>query len=433
MTVRGLLILALAAWCFSAAGCVTVLPPVPAAIVPQRAEISAIPSPLSVESAVAVALQNDPLLRATRRRVSVAYWRKVQRSLPPNPTLAASADPTEWVVKLTAELTSTFDIGGRRQHLVDAAQSREEQAAIQVVARGMDVMKEVRLAFAEISSTTVRENLTQQKMTLIADLHDRARRQQQAGELSDVALLAIEEKLQRTKADIADVTIERRRAEARLNRLLGRSPEAPISIVAFDGTDFLLVTHDSGDYLKLGLSRRPELLLLAARIREHQPLLALAEVSWIPRIEAGPLITKPGENEVITGGGAVSITLPIFDHGQARRAIQTSTIQSLEEELLAAEAQVILDVHLAVQDFRHARSRAQLRRELAKIAEQRHGIAQKAVILGVGSEATVLEQGIDHIDAMVLMAEAQRDIWIAEATLLAAVGDCDDTLWGEVR
>ena len=92
------------------AGCVAPPPVSPQSTVEPRGAPLSDDAPLTVDVAVRHALANDPAVRAARHGVSAAYWQKVQASLPANPRSIASADPTEWVVKLSALLADLVDL-----------------------------------------------------------------------------------------------------------------------------------------------------------------------------------------------------------------------------------------------------------------------------------------------------------------------------------
>jgi outer membrane protein, heavy metal efflux system len=410
-------------------GCASVPPASPEATVPPREVVTLPQGPLTAEQAVALALTHDAELRAARHRIAAARWQTVQASLPDNLYLGGTVDPGEWVLRLGARIIDLLDLGGGRRAAVRAAYSREEQAVLAVLQRQRDLVRRVRLDYAEAALGVEISRLWRDQIGLIEDLLAIARQQQALGELTTVAVLQLERRLLETRMAATDHELAWRQARARLNRRLGLAPLDAVELVPpatpqgwTPGYDAALVTTrlDSAT-VDLGLLRRPELLLVLARAREQQAQLGIARVAWLEG-EAGPYL-KRGDGPLFGGFHAV-LAVPIFDRGQARRATAGSLLAALEEEFLAVQADLVLEVHAAWWVWQHRTRR--LAEELAALRAQTvatHALLAEAHALGAASRLQVHEARLAILDADLLLAGARLDALRAQAELAAALGD----------
>jgi outer membrane protein, heavy metal efflux system len=424
-------VLLAAAGACAIAGCVTAPPmtqqeaahPPPAAPLDAR-------TPLTVDDAVRHALAADPQLRAMRHRVSAAYWRKVQASLPANPQLVASADPTEWAVRLSAHIADLADLGGRRAARVAAGQSLEEQAALEAALRQIEVTRQVRSDFAETWTRQRVMRLWRQRV----DLHDQivavARRQRELGQLSRLDLLRIERQGWQARMSLREEELSHRQAEARLNRWLNLPLSTHLTLAMPDSVSAHLPAHLLEDApIDLGLLRRPELAILAAQARQRQAMLTVARLQWMEGIEAGPYLKHEGGSTFV--GGEIAITVPLFDRGQAQRGRHESELAALEQHMLATQAALLLQVHEAVLRLRHTRqSRTVDLPEIHRQAVAEHDLLRQTQELGQASDIDVRMARLAVLDAQGAVELARLAEWHAHAELAAALGDDGETLQG---
>lgn len=405
-------------------GCVAVQEVSTAATLPDRVADETITGALTSEVAVRIALRNDPMLRASRWRVSESYWRKVQASLPPNPTLAASADPTQWIAKLSVAIIALADVGGSRQRLVDAAQSREEQAAIDVAQREIAIVRDVRALHAEFGAERRIGDLLAQKHAALTQVEEMVRQQREAGAASDIDMAQAAAAAREAGLDQRESVARLAALEARFNRAVGRPLTAPVLLD--DTAEQLLPEALVGDAAlsNLGLARRPEIAVVLVRLAEHRALLRYSDVAWIPGVSGGPTIGRPGRDEDVVGGGEVVLTLPVFDHGQALRGAERAILESLEEELLDAQAGVILDVHLAVLEQSRARERAvNGLPALSDSAQRLESVLEQARQEGGASVPDVAAAQAKTTELEIRLERARLEHRKAIIALAAALGD----------
>ncbi len=408
-------------------GCVSVPAASPSTYVANRITEDDMSLPFTAARAVQIALRNDPVLRASRWRVSEAYWRKVQTSLPLNPSLTVSADPTQWVARLSVALVSLADAGGARQQLVDAAHSREEQAAVEVARREIEIVQEVRILFAEITAERRIGELLSRKREALGIAAELVRQRREAGAASELDLARAIASERETGLDQQESVARLATIEARFNRALGRRLTAPITLDE-SGEDLLTMpATQGGTATSLALARRPEIAIVLARAAEHQALMRYAEVAWVPGVQGGLSIGRPGRDEDVVAGAQVAITIPVFDYGQALRKSERASLESLQEDLIAAEAGVILDIHLAAMELSRLTERAKKGiPELLKAAQRSLEIMEGALQEGGASVLDVSAAHVRVLDLEVRLERAMLEHRKAEIALAAAMGDRAD-------
>lgn len=411
------------------AGCASVPPPHVAGEVAPRAEAFVPQGPVTLEAALAVAHDHDPELRARRHRVAGTYWQTVQASLLDNPQIGGSLDPLEWVARLTFKIGDLLDVGGHRRAAVRAARSREETAALAVMQRELDLARAVRTELAVAWAADAAAPILQARLAVLDDLVAIAAARREVGELAAVDVLRMQRRRLEAQMAAADAAVQRQEARARLNRRLGRAPSAPLDVAEPDGEVVdpggrpaaETTTPVDAATIDLGLVQRPELLILAARAREQQAALGVARISWLAG-EGGVYLKQADGPEVV--GVMASVAVPLFDRGQAQRGAHTSELAALAEEMLAAQADVLLEVHVAW--WRHERARRRWTEDAVALRNQawsEHALLQESQAFGAASGAEVLLAWLGVLEADLALIEARRDELVAQAELAAALGD----------
>lgn len=408
-----------------AAGCVAVRPMPDIAEVPPVYESVDLPPVLHCEDAVRIALQNAPSVRAARERVAVRYWDKYRESIPPNPSLAASVIPSEWAIDLALAVDALLDLGGRRAQRVQAGQANEDAQVAAVLREEIRVAEAVRETFGDVLYLRRVSALLVLKRDALRDALQLAQGRLHAGDLAEISLLQLERQLSAMESALRDVDAEATLREAELKTSLRFPADVHLELVdSFRDLEFDGLVSGS-DAVRLGVVRRPEIEIVLARIAEHNALLELAEVSWIPQIEGGPLIAKPGRDEDVTAGLKIaSLTLPIFDWGQGLSEREEAELRALREELTLAHAMIVLDVHSAMIEWDRAAQR--VRDEVpvrVRSAAREFEVSQRAFALGAMTPDDVVRARIDELDTQVELEQAHRSVWLAMARLKAAVGD----------
>lgn len=408
----------------SSTGCVSVQGVPAAANLPERIELVELGEPLTLTRAVEVALANDPRLRAARWQVSGEYWRKVQASRLPNPSLYGTLSPSEWFARLSLALSDLADVGGRRQAKVDASQSREDQAVLEALRREIELTRDVRTVFVELTGAADIEGMLREKedattrgLSLVEDQHEEGA----ASERDSLAAATATR-----EATLARKDAEARRAalEAELNRFLGRPPDAPLLLDKEADAGLSPLRAPQGNEALAALSNRPEIALVLAKQSEHRARLRYVRALVVPSVSGGPLLTKPDEDADPELGGALEITIPLLDAGGAQRGEEAAILGSLAEELIDAEAAAVLEIHLAAMALARAEERVRVDYPaLLAPLERTLVISRGAYDEGASSALDVTAAEAGALDMRVNVRRAEVERLKAEIQLAAALGE----------
>jgi cobalt-zinc-cadmium efflux system outer membrane protein len=381
---------------------------------------------LTASTAVQVALLRNQNLQATYEELSVTRADLVQAGLLANPSVGgavvfpvAGAAQTGGTVSIVQDFVSIFTLAARKR----VAGAALEAAKYRVAHAALELMYDVQAAFFALQAAQQIGAMRRAVLEAGDAALDLARRQHDAGNISDLDAASQEALYEQLKADAARSDMETVAARAKLTSLLGlwgpdagfrvgtRLPDLPGDAITFEHLEALAV--------------RRRLDLLAAREEAQAIANSLAQAKnfrWLGGAAAGASYERAPEGFSVAGPSA-SITLPIFDQGQA-------TIARLEGELYAALAR---SAALAVE------IRAQVRAAEARVVATRR-LAERYTSVVVPLRRRIVLLAQEHYNAMLLGSyqlvqakqselggfreaiEALRDYWIARAELERAAG-----------
>src|SRR5580693_2000981 len=225
--------------------------------------------PLTVESAVQIALFNNRSLQATFEEIGLSTADLIEAATIPNPKIDLSVrfpnqPPSGTYVDYSAALDFLRIIMIPLKKRV--AQDQLEAAALHVADEVLELISQVKVAFYSLQAS---QQLLK-RFQLIVDTNaaalDLAQRQHEAGNTTDLALLQQQASYSRSRLDIAATEAKIRQDHEKLNRLLGlwgadtdwqvtgELPEVPSSEVSMKSLERLAISQRldlQADYLLL--------------------------------------------------------------------------------------------------------------------------------------------------------------------------------------
>lgn len=398
---------------------------------PEQAEIAnhrvgaLLRQPLSADRAVQIALLNNRELQASYNALRLSEAAMIQASLPPNPTLSleriAGAGALEIEGRIAGSLLQLATLPVR----ADIAADRFRQAQFQAASDTLRIASEARRAFYRtVAARALAAALAQARETgqTAAEL---AKRLGETGAMNKLD----QARNQTFHAEVvAQLGIARRRAASereRLVRALGlwgndldfklpaRLPPLPMRArsLAHIETDAVRRRVDLQMLrIEAGLLAKSYGLTNATR------LVSLLDVAGIAR--------KQRENGEVTRerGFEVEVQIPLFDFGEVRvRQAEENYLQAVNR-LTAKAVNVRSEAREAYQAYRASYDIARhYRREvlpLRKIISDETLLRYNAMQIDVFALLTEARQRITATSAAI---EAERDFWLAETNLGAAV------------
>lgn len=383
-------------------------------------------APLTVESAVAIALVNNPTLQATFEQVGISQAEVAQASVIENPELSGFVRfPSEGSGRNTevSLLLNVFDLF--------VQPIRKQVAAAELERTKLRVAHDVLVLAAEVKEAYFTLQARQQlaaRLGLIRELTataaEFAARQHEAGTINDLELESRTVIDRESRVDVALAQAEARADRERLNRLLGlwgprtgwtldgELPAIPETEMPLAGLERHAIAHRQD--------------VRAARWGVEQVGRALALRRKTRFFPVGLHAGVNSEKEITGGrvtGPELALQLPIFDTGKASIARLTAEHRRAQRQLEA----LAID---ARSEVREQRDRMLAARDLALYYE-RELLPQRARILDLtlrqynamfkGAYDLLLAKQAE-VEAEKARLAAWRDYWIARARLERALG-----------
>lgn len=299
-------------------------------------------APLSVDQVVALALANNPDLKAVRLRRGVAAGQAQQAGILPNPSLTASFLPlisgtgtaSAWSFGLSQDIKSLITYAPRKR----AANDSRDQVAADVVWQAWQVAGRARQLATDLILTDRTRPTYAAAYQLLTERNARLEKALAAGNLTLTGIAPDRVALQSARAALDAVDQKRLGLQHQLNALLGLAPDAPLALAA----EPALPAFDPAA-IRAGLpglaDRRPDLLALRLGYAAADETVRVQILSQFPNLVLGAGVNSDNAH-VVNGGPNISLGLPIFDRNQAGVAIANATRAQLHAEYAARLAAV---------------------------------------------------------------------------------------------
>ena len=381
---------------------------------------------LTPESAVEVALLNNPGLQATFADLGIAQADLVQAGLLRNPTFGASfrfpnraGANVDNDFSITKDLLDFFVLPLRKR----VAAQQFEQAKLRVGEAALRLAGEAREAYFTLAAA---EQMAEMWGTILETQRAAADFSSKLREAGNVRALDLEMEIdsyETTRVNFARAQTEAVLARERFARLLGvwgaqlnfktaQLPELPPGEVPLEHLE------------TTAMERRLD--VLAAR-HEVEGLSYAASLQgstrFFPAVQVGASTEKESPEGVRVTGPSISLELPIFDQGQARIARAEALVRQSEARL--AERAVN-----ARSEVRSSRDRLLAERALVEhyrtvVIPRREKIVQLSLLqynaMQIGLNL-VLQAKQSEVNGYRAYIEAVRDYWIAKSQLELAIG-----------
>ena len=399
--------------------------------------------PLTVEEAVAIALQRLPALRIEFDRMSAAKGRAEQARAGLVPQLGLTYGASNQDVLKGAQISSgggsgtglrsngavtvtqlLFDFGRTRS--LARQQSALAQAAIETYSQAqLDAAQGVRQAFYSLQRSTQLEAVSESNLETRNSQLALASARLESGLGAPADLL-------RAKNSVGEATIALTNARgatvaARIGLALslGVDPRTPITLAQSEEG---MTEGDVNALVARALEQRPEIRQANANIRASQHGLDAAHQTSLPTINFTANVSARGGNDPLTNQNSsvgINFSWAIGDGGlaqgrahEARASLDESkeTLRQLLYRIAGEVVQATIDMQAAEQRLQTSRAEVENAKELVRISEGRY----KG---GIGTFLEVTDAQDAYFSALRNVATAQADVQLALASLRRAVGE----------
>lgn len=385
-----------------------------------RARVQSLLSrPLGVEEAVEIALLRNAELQAALSSLGIARADLIGAGLLANPELQSEVGfaeghaPTDYKFQATESLSGLILLPLERR----AATAAFEAEKLEAAATALDLIFETKRTFYDYQAAEQTVELMRTVVDASSLAYEFARRLRDAGNLTDLELTQEQAFFEEARLQLADADLRALNLHEKLNALLGLSGNR----TNWRATARLPEPPEQEIELKLLEKRAVEQSLDLRALEKRYALFAwranLARAGGlIPDVRAG--VRAEREEGVWEIGPAVSLSLPLFDQGQAGVERARAQMRRVRASVRATAVRLRAAVRAATNRLITARRRvAHYRRILLPLREQIVGESQKqyyAMELGVFQ---LIDAKRTQVDTGRRYVEALRDYWLARAAL----------------
>lgn len=309
------------------------------------------PKSLRLEDALQLALEASPSVKGAEAEYGAAVGERRQASAFLNPTISFDAENIGGTgayngtdnAELTAGLSQTVEIGGKRFARIKAADHGQVIANYGQMAVGLDLIRDVKTAFANAAAVQEQAVIANNQAKLARDVYQTVNKRVNAAAAPIV---------QRNKAKIllanADLVAERAKGQK----------QASLKMLGAFWNDRQLVSIDTSDFYKI---EKPELsedvqnLLRetvdykqkSANAEQARSLLDLEKANAVPNptFGVGARDFRTTNDQALVA--SVSIPLPVFNmnRGNIEKARQLAVKADTDRDKLLLDNQVNLAEH----------------------------------------------------------------------------------------
>ena len=374
---------------------------------------------LSVRDAIAIALWNNADLQVDLASLDVSRADLTEAALFKNPSLSTlfPVGPKPFELLLAWPIEELW----QRKQRIKAAQVNLEAVSIGLVQNGLNVIRDVRLAYTGIWLAEARSRILLESADLRSRIAAFAQKRRDAGDGTGLEVSLAQADAQSSaelaRITVADVAI----ARDQLRYLLGMRGTAPaIGISATQPASPALPELSS--LLELAASNRPDL-----RAAEVSVQAAAEKAKWersqVLAMLAPTLSVKEVGADGLRAGPGLNIEIPFFSRNQGKISRADAEVVRTAKRYAALRARVEHEVADAYnRGLRAQASLTQIRQQVRPPAEQSIQLSQRAYDNGDVSLLSVLEATRQIHDINLREAEASSALQRALAELERAIG-----------
>lgn len=394
---------------------------------------------LSEDEAVAVALWNNAAFQADLTALGFARSDLIEAGQLRNPMLTLLLPWGPKQLEFTASLP--LEVFWQRPRRVAAAKVDLERVAESLVQTGLNLVRDVRVAYADLTLADDRARIASESLRQRSEIAQIVEARLRLGDLSELETSTARLDASQAEEQAARTRSEARLAKDRLRFLLGMgasetsfdlvaSSSAPAAgagpyrnVIASVPASSNTQTNDQAlnDLVKQALAARPdlraaELAIEAAGKRARWERSRIFSISAI--LDANAKGTKGFE-----AGPGMQVELPIFNRNKGGITRAEAEIERAARQYVAVRHRIALEVQEAFRQVLQARETlGSVRGHILPQIEEDIRISQKAYAAGDVAYLFVLETSRRLYDVRVQEADASAALRRATAQLERAVG-----------
>lgn len=301
-------------------------------------ELGDVSDPLTLEGAVAFALEHNPDLAAARREVDAVEGQVLQGQVRPNPELAYTLEDTRSQTRTQAvQINLPVELGGKRAARIAATERARDLAKMNVNARRMALRADVVIAYFEVLLAQERAALAKDGVELAGTAKDAVAKRVVAGKVSPV---------EESKAHVAEIGARLELAQAlsvqhgagiRLASLMGQ----PVRVHGpIEGKVDALPVVPTIEELQQRVPTSPAVKLAQLEVEQRQAQAEVERRKQVPDVTVSVGLKRSNElqrNQILFG---IAVPLPVSDRNQGNLLEALKREDKARDELQAVISRV---------------------------------------------------------------------------------------------
>ena len=376
---------------------------------------------LDLPAAIERAVRQSPTLQAALAEVRVAQADARQSRLLPNPVLSVvfrypkggGSPVTE--TGLTADLAATLQMPRRNR----VADNQLRGASAQAIAAALDVIADTEKTYHTANALRQEAALLGQDAGHVDRLLQIARHRFDAGEATRLDVATLEARQSETRIDLQECRLKLVREQLTLARLLGQ-PSRDTDLQLTTPLPVAAPTLPEADWLAAALHNRPEIQSDRWHLAALEDDRALARLALLESTAAGLDTEREGDWSL---GPSLTVPLPLFDWGQARRAKARALAIGARHRLTQTVRRTVQEVRQAhAAQAKLAAAAAQAREQLTPLQQQRVDLARAVYESGQSGITPLLLAELDLQKARLRAVQLELRAAVAAIELRRASG-----------
>jgi cobalt-zinc-cadmium efflux system outer membrane protein len=374
-------------------------------------------APLTEDAALALALWNNALFQEQLVDLGIARADLVQAGLLPNPEFVyywpMGLKPYKYLFDFPIESLWLMPIR------VKAAERDAERTAARLSQIGLDLIRDVRQAYADVLVAKERERVAGEAVKLRRRIADLVEKRLRAGDVSPQEAATAKIDVLLAEQDATRIGYDVSVAEERLRHLLGVTlPCGPLKLDAAPMPPTL--TFDADALAHEAADQRPDAAAAAEAVAAAEARVKFAKVGWVRLLGIADATSGTGSHVL---GPAVRATFPLFNHGEGAIARAEAELERAVRNRQTVTNQIVLDVRRAYLLYRQASAelevlRTRVRPEVEAAIRRAEGAYQEGNV----TYTIVLETTRQLLDNYLREAVLQGDLRRTWAELERSVG-----------
>ncbi len=275
---------------------------------------------LTLDQALAWALEESPVLGASRSRADAATASRSQAGALPNPELSIEAeniygdyDGTDQA-EITYGIEQLVELPGKRSSRVRMAESEKTRIHYERDAAGLDLIRDITIAYAELAAAQQELSILEEEQVLAKEVRDSVVAKVEAGK---------EPPIQKNKAQIelsaSEIALDRARRAASAKK------QALAALMGGDTGNFTVRADDMPvlkepetlESYRARLPQTPDARSLLVNVAQAQSALSFEKANAFPDPTLGFGVKKFREDDTEAFVAGVSFPIPVFNLNRA--------------------------------------------------------------------------------------------------------------------